>query len=156
MHPQCLCSTLNVSSLRSYTADEFDILFWVKWVKPSSPSLEGQAWGTNSDLHLQCHFQSYTHAFLVPKKIRNMHPWFTTLTQPTVFEILQKNGICIYARPVCEERYPKIATKLGENEGVISHVKWIAENRKYFGIFVSKPKMFDFWTLYKKSGSFRW
>ena len=39
MHPQCWIRTINVSSLRSYTADEFDILFWVKWVKPSSPSL---------------------------------------------------------------------------------------------------------------------
>ena len=29
LHPQCVI----------HTADEFDILFWVKWVKPSSPSL---------------------------------------------------------------------------------------------------------------------
>ena len=29
LHPQCVI-------LKSYTADEFDILFWVKWVKPST------------------------------------------------------------------------------------------------------------------------
>ena len=30
-------------SLRSYAADEFDILFWVKWVKPAPQAYRGQS-----------------------------------------------------------------------------------------------------------------